>query len=58
MIERTVYTVRQVAEMLEISEKTMYAIVRARQINCIYVRGQIRITAEALNRYLGGDNHE
>lgn len=55
MTERTVYTVRQVAEMLQISEKTMYAIVRAKQIDCVYVRGQIRITEEALDRYLHGE---
>ena len=54
-----VYTVKQVADILHISQKTMYQIVRDRQIAVIWVRGQIRITSTALEDYIrGGKNGE
>ena len=55
MIQNSVYTVQQVAEMLQISTKTMYAIVKSKDIDSITVRGQIRITNTALQAYLQGD---
>ena len=57
MSGRTVYTVQQVAEILQISTKTMYAIVQAKDIDSVIVRGQIRITSDALDRYLNGGRH-
>lgn len=51
------YTVQQVAEILQISIKTMYAIVKAKDIDSVIVRGQIRITSDALDRYLNGGRH-
>ena len=55
MIQMSAYTVQQVAEMLQISTKTMYAIVKSKDIDSITVRGQIRITNTALQAYLQGD---
>ena len=52
-----VYTVKQVANILHISPKTMYQIVRDRQITVIRVRGQIRITSTALDDYIRGGNN-
>lgn len=57
MSGKTVYTVQQVAEILQISTKTMYAIVKAKDIDSVIVRGQIRITSDALDRYLNGGRH-
>lgn len=57
MSEKTVYTVQQVAEILQISTKTMYKIVTAKDIDSVIVRGQIRITSDALDRYLNGGRH-
>ena len=57
MFGRTVYTVQQVAEILQISTKTMYKIVTAKDIDSVIVRGQIRITSDALDRYLNGGRH-
>lgn len=54
MISKSVYTVQQVAEILQISTKTMYAIVKSKDIDSINVRGQIRITNTALQVYLQG----
>lgn len=54
MISKSVYTVQQVAEILQISTKTMYAIVNSKDIDSINVRGQIRITNTALQVYLQG----
>ena len=57
MSGKTVYTVQQVAEILQISTKTMYKIVTAKDIDSVIVRGQIRITSDALDRYLNGGRH-
>lgn len=56
MIQKSVYTVQQVAEILQISTKTMYAIIKSKDIDSITVRGQIRITNTALQAYLQGEN--
>lgn len=51
-----VYTVREVASILKVSEKTVYGLIHDREIKCIRVRGQIRITSEQLNNFLKGDS--
>lgn len=56
MIHKSVYTVQQVAKILQVSDKTMYAIVRDKDIESVTVRGQIRITETALQAYLKGEN--
>ena len=55
MFSRSVYTIQQVSEILQISTKTMYAIVKSKDIESINVRGQIRITNAALQAYLQGE---
>ena len=55
MTSKYVYTVQQVAEILQISTKTMYAIVKNKDIDSVTVRGQIRITDTALQAYLQGE---
>ena len=58
MDKNVVYTVRDVASILQVCEKTVYALVRERKLPCIWVRGQIRITSEQLNKYMeGGEKH-
>lgn len=51
-MKKYVYTVYDVAEILQVSTKTIYRIIQAGDIRVIWVRGQIRITEEALNSYL------
>lgn len=58
MYYMTVYTVQQVAEILQVSTKTMYAIVKSKDIDSITVRGQIRIISVALQAYLQGASKE
>lgn len=53
-MKKCVYTVYDVAEILQVSAKTVYRIIQAGDIRVIWVRGQIRITEEALNAYLQG----
>lgn len=55
MFQNSVYTVQQVAAILQVSTKTMYAIVKSKDIESITVRGQIRITEAALQAYLQGE---
>lgn len=49
-----VYTVSEMAKILKISEKTAYRLIQDQEIPHIRVRGQIRITAKALDNYLQG----
>lgn len=53
----SVYTVREVASILKVSEKTVYSLIRDQELSCIWVRGQIRITSTQLNGYLKGGDH-
>lgn len=55
MFQKSVYTVQQVAAILQVSTKTMYAIIKSKDIDSIAVRGQIRITNAALQAYLQGE---
>ena len=52
MHDACVYTVREVAEMLKVSVKTVYNLVHDGELASIRVRGQIRITSYALDEYL------
>jgi len=49
-----VYTIAEIARILKISEKTAYKLIRDQELPYIRVRGQIRITATALDFYLQG----
>lgn len=50
-----VYTVRDVAELLQISTKTVYQVIKEKELDVFWVRGQIRITDTALQTYLQGE---
>lgn len=52
-----VYTAHEVAKLLKVSDKTLYRVIQAGELPVIWVRGQIRITAQALDEYLKGGNH-
>lgn len=54
MSTKYVYTVREVATILRVSEKTVYSLIHSQELACKWVRGQIRITSEQLNDYLKG----
>ena len=56
MIEGNVFTVSEVSAFLRVSEKTVYRLVRDNELRGIWVRGQIRITSQALQNYLEGGN--
>ena len=59
MNEICVYTVHEVAEILRISCKTVYKLLKEGELKSVKVRGQIRITSEQLRDYLKGDEiHE
>lgn len=52
-----VYTVKEVSDILRISTKTVYQIIKSGGLRSIRVRGQIRITSSALEKYIqGGEN--
>lgn len=53
-----VYTVREVATVLKVSEKTVYNLIHSQELSCIRVRGQIRITSKQLIEYLKGGTSE
>lgn len=55
-MEICVYTVKDVAGKLKVSEKTVYSLIHEQQLECIWVRGQIRITSEHLSKYLEEGN--
>lgn len=59
MADRHVYTVADVAEILRVSRKTIYNLIRDDNLAVVRVRGQIRITSRALDEYLtkGGDKN-
>ena len=49
---RTVFTILEVAEQLSLSRRTIYNLIRAREIPAIKIGGQYRIPADALARRL------
>lgn len=51
---REIYTVTETAKILRVSPKTVYRIIRSGDLQAIRVRGQYRVTAEALRQYLKG----
>lgn len=57
---RAIFTVREAAQYLQISTKTLYRILHDGDIAYVKVRSSIRITAEALEAYIsqGGRPHE
>lgn len=60
MHDTCVYTVQEVANLLKVSIKTVYNLVRDGDLASIRVRGQIRITSLALDEYIsrGGEQDE
>lgn len=52
MRENCVYTVKEIAKILKVSEKTLYNLIKTDDIAVVRVRGQIRITSQALTDYL------
>ena len=56
MIEAKVYTVKEVAVLMKVSNKTVYKMIHDDTLHGIRVRGQIRITLQALQNYLEGGN--
>jgi len=48
----TVYTVSEVAEILKVSEKTVYKEVKEGNLKSVKVRGSIRVSNKFLEEYL------
>lgn len=53
-MDLSVYTISQLAEILQVSNKTAYRLVKDKEIQAVRVRGQIRIPSRALEEYLEG----
>lgn len=51
-----VYTVREIATILKVSEKTIYQLIHSHDLPCLWVRGQIRVTAKQLDQYMEGED--
>lgn len=49
-----IYNVADVACILKVSTKTVYKLIHGQELNCVWIRGQIRITSEQLSDYLKG----
>lgn len=47
-----VFTIREVAERLSLSRRTLYKLIRAHEIPAVKIGGQYRIPADALERRL------
>lgn len=47
-----IYTVRDVADILKVSTKTVYRLVKDGTLPCIWIYGSIRIPQNALDAYL------
>lgn len=47
-----VYTVQDVADLLQVSTKTIYNMIRDGELDAIRVRGQIRVASCALDTYI------
>lgn len=50
--EKKVYTVKQAAEVLEVSTKTIYSYIKAGNIKAAKLGKSYRITAEELNKVI------
>lgn len=49
-----VYTVEQVAEILQVSEQTVRKLIKDKQLKAFRVGSQIRVRKEDLDRYMSG----
>lgn len=49
------YTVKQVAQLLQVSPKTIYDLVWKKKLAAVKVGYLVRISQEALDRYLAGE---
>jgi excisionase family DNA binding protein len=58
MAEPKVYTVEEVAELLKVNPRTVYKMVQQSEIRSVRAGRQIRITGEALDAYLRGEQAE
>lgn len=55
----TLLTVKEIAELLRISERKVYELVSNNEIPHVKVGGSIRFNSEVINKWLsGGDNGE
>lgn len=52
MVEKIVYTVEEIAEMLTMSKSTVYTMVREGELQGVKVRGGTRILKTSLEEYL------
>ena len=57
-MEQCTYTVRELAMKLQVSEKTVYALLHDQEIRSIRVRGQIRVPSSALEDFLKGGSND
>lgn len=49
-----IYKVQDIAQILQVCTKTVYQIIKDGDLGVIRVRGQIRVTATALKKYMEG----
>ena len=54
MEDNHIYTVHDIAQILQVCTKTVYQIIRDGDLEAIRVRGQIRVTSTALKKFTEG----
>lgn len=52
MIVMNLFTVKEVAKMLRLTEKTVYKMIKTGAISSVKIGGALRITQEAVDRIL------
>jgi len=52
MTDQLYYTVEEIAQMLKVSKETIRRLVADKEIDVVRVRSQVRISKEALDKYL------
>ena len=52
-----VYTVAELANVLKVSNKTVYKLIRTGKVENVRIGRQIRVSAQALDKFLQGESN-
>lgn len=52
-----VYTVAELANVLKVSNKTVYKLIRTGKLENVRIGRQIRVSAQALDKFLQGESN-
>ena len=56
--EIKVYQVKDVAKLLEVSERTVWNWIRSGRLESVKIGGVVRVTREQINKVLNGEDNE